>query len=114
LILDAFSRVLRHPDNATASPAQLLVEWITAILTDQPMTSLDSLSDNDLTPAQIKAIFSQAFQLIQTNHGPPAIVSRHTHAQQLLDSLLHYAHSFDDWQYRRWLHTTKATDFYQA
>jgi hypothetical protein len=111
LILDAFSRVLRHPDHANQPATDVLMEWLYAVLMEQPWQALDSLNDQDLTRSQITAVLSSAFDIIETNHDHRVIVSRSANAQALLDSLLAYARCYEDWQYRRWLHQAKATDF---
>ena len=111
LILESFSRVLRHPDHIAQPATEVLMQWLYDVLMEKPWIALESLSDHDLTDSQIRAVLSSAFDVVVAGQGQWAIVSRSANAQHLLDSLLQYARCFEDWQYRRWLHQAKATDF---
>jgi hypothetical protein len=111
LILETFSRVIRHPDYTGQPATEVLMQWLYAVLMEKPFSSLESLSEQDLTDSQVKAILCAAFDVIEAGQGHWAIISRTANAQHLLDSLMQYARCYEDWQYRRWLHQTKATDF---
>jgi hypothetical protein len=117
LILEAFSRVLKHPDNAQTGASTLLYEWLVAILMELPEPqSLASLSDNDIQPYQLRAVLTHNLDVV-VQPGQIAtptgwtVISKHTNGQRLLNSLLEYARCYDDWQYRRFLHHSQPGDF---
>jgi hypothetical protein len=111
MIIETFSRVLRHPDHAGRPAREVLLEWIADVLSGQPWQMLDTMTDDTLTPTQVHAVLTYAFKVTVDAQGKLSVRPHSTAAQQLLHSLLDYAESYESWQYRRWLHHQKASDF---
>jgi hypothetical protein len=113
VILETFSRVLKHPEHHQQLALPLLHQWLYAVLMEQPFTTLDALHPNDLQPHQVRAVLTHALDVDTQPNGQWAIVARSANGQHLLNSLVAYAQCYDDWQYRRFLHTTSPQQFTQ-
>ncbi len=99
MILEAFSQVLQLPENRDRAPEDVLDEWLWEILSAQPET-------NDMVGASIHAEIMPTFW-----NGDLAFQGRSMSGRRLLKSLQSYCKSYEHWQFAKWIHHIKASDF---
>ena len=117
MILEAFAPLLqryyrryRQPHNEpTARPSalSLLQAWLYRHLSaPKPLsTTWAARHVHQVLRTEITLVATHPFLVFQGNSAG---------GQRLLESLTAYCHSYEDWEYRRWLHQLKASDFAQA
>ncbi len=100
MILEAFSKVLHEERARTGDSAEnILHDW----LQDQ-LACYDAELDNVTRVIQTEvAMLNISGQIVFTG--------RSTTGQTLLDSLYLYCDSYEQWQFRRWLHHAKPHSF---
>jgi hypothetical protein len=114
MILEAFSDYLKHHNPPSLTQAgkrplpsrQLLEGWLRRYLRNQ-------VAVVDLTTYQLCRSIQTEFTLIGWQ-GKQWIAATSDSGQRLLTTLRHYADSYDQWQFARWMHTTQASDFIQT
>jgi hypothetical protein len=108
VILEAFSHVL-HKEYGPKQPAvAVLQRWLAAQLMNQTPEALDHVHHIVLTELSLKR------KAVRRKNGLRYVLfvqANSISGQVLLNSLYDYCRSYEDWQYRRWLHTVKASDF---
>lgn len=112
MILEAFSSILKERYSAEASgesssensrstsACYVLQCWLLDHL-NHPVTD-----ETDHVHRVIRTEFSASLQ-----NGLPVIEAKTKSGAILLESLYDYCRAYEDWQYRRWLHTLSASDF---
>jgi hypothetical protein len=98
VILEAFSQVLRAPENADRRAMTVLSQWLNNTLIA------------DASDPVSKVIHAE----IERHVFPPrgaVFQGRSPSGDRLLASLMEYCQSYEHWQYSRWLHQIKASDF---
>ena len=123
VILEAFSRVLKSPESQGRMPEAVLYDWLSTILLE-PAAPQDhvaqiihteiSLLDEDTIEEIVED--PQAMELLtQLNgpfsHGLFAFVPKSGSGERLLNALISFCRSYDQWQFSRWLHHVNASDF---
>lgn len=99
MILEAFSQTLHshwHPTECSA--VVLLHRWLLGILTEPDPQDMVS-----------RIIQTEVALLNMPAH--PTFVARSTTGKTLLNSLYQYCDSYEQWQFRRWLHESKPHHF---
>jgi hypothetical protein len=108
VILEAFSHVL-HKEYGSKQPAVVVLQrWLAAQLMNPAPEGLDHVHSILLTELSLKR------KAIPAKTGLRYVLfvqANSISGQVLLNSLYEYCRSYEDWQYRRWLHTVKASDF---
>lgn len=99
MILEAFSAYLQLEKNGSLPPEQALMSWLTRILLLPP-------APNDMVGRVIHA----EIRMLDCDGRTLFEGKSHT-GRQLLKSLIHYCRSFDHWQFTRWVHELRASDF---
>lgn len=99
MILEAFSSHLKANHKQGHPPERVLMEWLTGILLLPP-------APND----QIGKIIHTELALIETN-GHQVFEGKSDTGCELLKSLTQYCRSYDHWQFSRWVHEIRASDF---
>lgn len=99
MILEAFSQQLRERYGQHLSSEQILHQWLLSILC-QPADCADHVSRVIHTEIEI-----------QSRQGQTGFVGTSDSGQRLLESLYQYCRSYEQWQFSRWLHHMRASDF---
>jgi hypothetical protein len=99
MILEAFSRVLQAPENRGLAPETVLSRWLASILLVPPAP------DDQVA----RVIHTEIAMCRRSSHYVFEGQSRTGTA--LLESMYSYCRSYDHWQFSRWLHHTRASDF---
>jgi len=99
LILEAFSDYLKQEHNRALSPEKVLMTWLTGILLLPP-------APNDMVGKVIHAEISMF-----SCQGKTLFDGKSHTGRQLLKSLIEYCRSYDHWQFTRWVHELRASDF---
>ena len=100
MILEAFSNVLKAEFETTRLALPILQAWLKRHLA-RPFPN-----PND----PVHQVLVTELEWIEA--GELSCVTARSHSGKiLLDSLQDYCRSYEDWQYRRWLHALKASDF---
>jgi hypothetical protein len=99
LILEAFSDYLKEEHNRERSPEQALMAWLTRILLLPP-------APDDMVGRVIHAEISMVHM-----HGRALFEGNSHTGRKLLKSLIEYCRSYDHWQFTRWVHDLRASDF---
>jgi hypothetical protein len=101
MILEAFSRVLRQ-EYASDRPALLILQsWLTHHL-QQPEEQAASNVVTSVLHTELE---------LKTRGSTHCLQARSKSGKMLLNSLYGYCRSYEDWQYRRWLHIVQPADF---
>lgn len=101
MILEAFSTYLKQKQNQELSPERILFEWLNRILVLPP-------APDDMVGRVIHA----EIEMINCN-GHFGFEGKSETGRQLLKSLILYCRSYDHWQFSRWIHEVRASDFSQ-
>lgn len=99
MILEAFSQVLQAPENRHTPPERVLSRWLAEILLMPPAP------DDPVT----QVIHTEIAMIRQRDHY--TFEGRSRSGRTLLRTLHSYCRSYDHWQFSRWLHHTRASDF---
>lgn len=99
MILEAFSAYLQKQEHQERSPERHLYDWLARILLLPP-------APDDMVGRVIHA----EIELIDCN-GYRGFEGKSTTGHQLLKSLVAYCRSYDHWQFSRWIHEVRASDF---
>jgi hypothetical protein len=99
LILEAFSDYLRQSHQPPGSPEKVLLAWLKEILSLPP-------APDDMVGRVIHAEIA-----MEHLHGRLLFEGKSRTGRQLLKSLLCYCRSYDHWQFTRWVHELRASDF---
>lgn len=99
MILEAFSIELKRPENQGGVPERVLFDWLVRYLLVPP------------GPDDHIAHILHHELLLHDYHGHVGIEARTDTGHQLLRSLYTYCRSYDHWQFSRWLHQRRASDF---
>jgi hypothetical protein len=99
LILEAFSKTLHVEYGPDRSATQVLHGWLYGILSHPAYPG-------DLTARVIHTEIQ-----MWENEGILAFSGTSPSGERLLASLYDYCRSYEDWQFRRWLHHLRASDF---
>jgi hypothetical protein len=101
MILEAFSHVLRQ-EYASDRPALFVLQaWLT-----QHLQKPEGQAATDV----VTCVLHTELEL-QTLGKTQCFQARSPSGKVLLSSLYSYCRSYEDWQYRRWLHKLRASDF---
>jgi len=103
LILEAFAQYLQSipikEGKLDQKPEVLLYHWIMDYL-NAPANLADPVS----------AILHAELYTFDAD-GHKAFEAKSESGRRLLKTLFHYCRSYDHWQFSRWLHTIRASDF---
>ena len=105
MILEAFSQVL-HQNNTSAPATVLLSQWLLNTLLSEPSDAVSRVIHAEIGLNQE----SSEEQPSSFQYGL-GFFGHSASGWRLLKTLWAYAHSYDHWQFRRWLHATQASDF---
>lgn len=100
MILEAFSHVLKQHYTANQSATRLLHAWLHSHLNGQQGNA--NCPVNRVLLAELE-LFQQGDHIW--------FEARSQSGERLLRTLYDYCHAYEDWQYRRWLHHVRASDF---
>jgi hypothetical protein len=100
MILEAFAETLKAQFLQRGSAIHVLQQWLLWHLKHPTPTTEDKV--RDVLLAEIELTLETPVLLFQ-GKSPSGDI--------LLKSLYEYCLSYEDWQYRRWLHEVKASDF---
>ena len=100
MILEAFAETLKAQFLQRGSAIHVLQQWLLWHLKHPTPTTEDKV--RDVLLAEIELTLETPVLLFQ-GKSPSGDI--------LLKSLYEYCLTYDDWQYRRWLHEVKASDF---
>ncbi len=112
MILEAFSQYLKHhnppavsltPGVSPVASRRVLEAWLRRYLRNQ-------VTVTDIASYQLCRSIQTEFTLVAWQ-GQHWISATSTSGQRLWAALQHYADSYDQWQFARWMHTTHASDF---
>ncbi|MDH4379191.1 MAG: hypothetical protein QE263_04725 [Vampirovibrionales bacterium] len=114
MILEAFSDYLKRNNPPSTTQAakkplpsrQLLEGWLHSYLRNQVTVA-------DVASYQLCRSIQMEFTLIGWQ-GKQWVAATSDSGQRLWTTLQHYADSYDQWQFARWMHTTQASDFVQT
>ena len=101
MILEAFAEALKARFQSGQSPVHILQDWLLHYL-EAPLVSRAEDMVQHVIHAEIELSTKEPFLVFQ---------GRSPSGDMLLKSLYEYCLSYEDWQYRRWLHEVKASDF---
>jgi hypothetical protein len=115
VILEAFSQVLQQRFGHTSrSPEHILHNWLYGILKQAepkpPYPDGKTAPDDEVLQVHIARVLHQELSLSEI-HGQIWFEAKTPSGQMLLESLYEYCKSFENWQFRRWLHEVQASDF---
>lgn len=99
MILEAFSAYLKLEQNRSVQPEQALMAWLTRILLMPP-------APQDM----ISRVIHTEIRMLECD-GRTLFEGKSNTGRQLLKSLIHFCRSFDHWQFTRWVHEIRASDF---
>ncbi len=99
MIIKAFSERLRQAENQGMSPERVLFDWLTQVLLFPP-------APDDVVGKVIHAEIA----LIDCN-GYPGFEGKTNTGCELLENLYRFCRSYDHWQFGRWVHEVRASDF---
>jgi hypothetical protein len=100
MILEAFSKTLKQQFRRRGEALHILQEWLSLYLS-MPLHSGSSMVQQVLHT-----------EIEQASFSPLTLFrGKSETGDVLLQSLYDYCRSYEDWEYRRWLHTLKASDF---
>lgn len=102
MILTAFSEQLKLDCNRDRKPEHVLFDWLTKSLLMPP-------APDD----QIGRVLHTEIAMIDVE-GYPGFEGKTDTGRQLLESLYQFCRSYDHWQFSRWLHELRASDFSEA
>ena len=102
MILEAFSKELQAKRHEGNSPERILFDWLLNILLWPP-------APDD----HVAKVIHAEIAFLDCN-GHPAFEGKSDTGHQLLESLYKFCRSFDHWQFTRWLHEIRASDFSEA
>lgn len=111
MILEAFSQTLKQRFPAEKNAARILFQWLAGYLTHAPSGSVTTGASFDPVVAHV---LHAELEWCEAGPDEPVLASLHPRSatgEILLKSLLDYCQSYEDWQYRRWLHQLRASDF---
>ncbi|MBY0451083.1 MAG: hypothetical protein K2X01_10715 [Cyanobacteria bacterium] len=103
VILEAFSQRLQQEYGGIRTPLEILEAWLTEQL--QMPRLVNGPGENKVSRV------IQAEVVMLTVNGTCYFEGRTATGRQLLDSLYQYCESYDHWQFARWLHDVRASDF---
>lgn len=99
MILEAFSEVLREEYHQGRTAEEILHAWLSAHL-DTPAGEENSVG---------RVLHTEVSRL--NLNGETWFTGRSASGNRLLDSLYSYCKSYESWQFSRWLHHIRASDF---
>ncbi len=99
MILEAFSEILREQYHLGRPAEEILHVWLSSHLDEEPQTgnSVGRVLHTEVTRLNI--------------NGETWFAGRSASGNRLLDSLYGYCKSYESWQFSRWLHHLRASDF---
>jgi hypothetical protein len=100
MILEAFSITLKSQFRRKGDALNILQEWL-ALYLRNPLHQSSGLVHRVI---HTEIEMGQASPMLLFRGKSPS-------GDVLLKSLYDYCRSYEDWEYRRWLHTLKASDF---
>ena len=111
MILEAFSDYLKQHNppvltsvGKTSLPSRKVLEaWLRRYLAN-------GVTASDIASYHLCRSIQTEFTLIVWQ-GRQWVAATSESGQRLLNTLEHYADSYDQWQFARWMHTTQASDF---
>jgi len=104
MILEAFAQTLQRCFNKENGATSVLQTWLLWHL-----KSDNDIKDDDQA-RQVRNVLKAEIELC--DHHPIILFQGKSESGDiLLKSLYDYSLSYEDWQYRRWLHSVKASDF---
>jgi hypothetical protein len=117
MILEAFSHVLKAHCRGETTAAVLLQQWLLTHLLASPHEATTVV--HHVLQAELEAVPLQAtasWGALGKRSSPLAeslwvVHARGKTGEVLLNSLMAYCQSYEDWQYRRWLHHIRPGDF---
>lgn len=99
MILEAFSQELQADKNRGRAPERVLFDWLVGHL---------------LVPAHphdhVSRVIQTEIALLDVD-GRLGFEGRSASGHTLLQSLFNYCRSYEQWQFSRWLHHMRASDF---
>jgi hypothetical protein len=103
MILEAFAQTLQRCFDKDNGAASILHSWL--------MWHLES--DHEIKDDDVRQVRNVLKAEIERCQDAPATLfqGKSPSGRVLLESLYAYCLSYEDWQYRRWLHEVKASDF---
>jgi hypothetical protein len=110
MILEAFSQVLQH-NTAKAPATVLLSQWLLNILLSEPSDSVARVIHAEIGIAEEACAKEVYMNDASTSVYGIGFSGHSASGWRLLKTLWSYAHSYDHWQFRRWLHRAQASDF---
>lgn len=99
MILEAFSAHLKAHHKPGHSPEKILLEWLTGILLMPPDPQ-----------NHVAKVLHAEIELVE-HQGHRYFEGKSTTGRTLLKSLTQYCRSYDHWQFSRWVHEVRASDF---
>lgn len=99
MILEAFSDVMKREYRQSCDPVAILHDWLESYL-ERPVDPYDPISQ--VIHTEIEMIYDT---------GERAFEGLSRSGKVLLKSLTSYCISYDHWQFSRWLHDLRASDF---
>jgi hypothetical protein len=102
LILKAFSEQLQLECNRERKPEHVLFDWLARTLLMPP-------APDDV----VGKVLHAEIEMIDCN-GYPGFEGKNDSGCRLLESLFQFCRSYDHWQFSRWLHEIRASDFSEA
>lgn len=99
LILEAFSTHLKAHTKPNYPPERVLMEWLTSILLLPP-------KPGDLIGKIVHTEISRV-----EGQGHYWFEGKSNTGRELLTTLTQYCRSYDHWQFSRWVHEVRASDF---
>lgn len=100
MILEAFSKTLKTQFRQKGDALNILQEWLGLYLRIP-------LNPNS---GMIHRVIHTEIEM-GNSHPMVLFCGKSPSGDVLLKSLYDYCRSYEDWEYRRWLHTLKASDF---
>jgi hypothetical protein len=101
LILEAFSTHLKAHNQPNDPPERILMEWLTTALLYPPAPG-DMIGK--ILHTEISRMESQGYYWFEGKSDT---------GRELLNTLTQYCRSYDHWQFSRWVHEVRASDFNQ-
>ncbi len=99
MILEAFSTHLKTNTIPDKPPERILMEWLTSILLFPPAPG-----------DQVGRVIHTEIAMSECN-GQFLFEGTSKTGRELLRSLTLYCRSYDHWQFSRWVHEVRASDF---
>jgi hypothetical protein len=109
MILEAFSQYLREPEHAGQPALGVLARWLQEQFSE-PVRSGVPISEPAGMANHVRRVL-QAELDYSFDEGQFYFFGLTRYGQRLVKQLTEYCHSYDNWQFTRWLHHIKASDF---